>query len=158
MVMLGIMVAPSRVMPGMIPVVDAAMMREGVTSTPMVGGVSGRSRVSVACMSMMPVPAMAVRSMTGMSMPAMSALAEGRDSIAQQESNHHRQTKQTETSHHFEAPLLWPIPGNASLRSRSSRGRRQSFKPGFGRIERDFAVKISKNPIFFPGIESAPTF
>jgi hypothetical protein len=105
MVMVSVMMVPSRVMPGMIPVVNAAMMRVGVTSPTMVG----RSGMAVACMSMMPMPAVAVRSMTCMSVPAMSALAKGRNSIAQNESNHHCQSQQTENSHHFEAFILWPI-------------------------------------------------
>lgn len=105
MMMVGVMMIPRRVMPGMVPVVDAVMMREGVISPPMVGRARGRMGVCMVGVPMMPVPAVPMRSMSGMSMPAMSALGEGRNSIGQQKSDHHRQTQQTKRSHDL-GPLI----------------------------------------------------
>jgi hypothetical protein len=89
MMMVGVMMVPRGVMPGMMPIVDSMVMREGVISSPM------RCRmvcvcVSMFCMAMMPVAAVPVRMMSSVPVPAAG---EGRLTISHHQTDHDHKTE-----------------------------------------------------------------
>jgi hypothetical protein len=100
MMMVRVMMIPGAMMPRMLPVVDGVMMRQGMIPPPMMPTMCGRVvRVSGFCMAMVAVPAVSVRMMSSMSMPAMSALGKRRAAIRKHQSDDQRQSQQSERSH-----------------------------------------------------------
>jgi hypothetical protein len=102
MMVVGVMMAPR----GVMPIVDAMVMREGMSTVPM-ARVRGRVvRVCVFCMTMMAVSAMAVRMMvSSVPVPAMAPLGKQRLTTGQHASNHDDETKHMKRSHES-GPLI----------------------------------------------------
>jgi hypothetical protein len=97
--MMRVVMRPGRVMSGIVPIVDAAVMSEGPTAPrPVMGSVGGRVMgMRAVGMRVMPVPAVAMGSMTSVRMPAVSAAGEGRSLDGQTDDR--RQSNQVQTSH-----------------------------------------------------------
>jgi hypothetical protein len=97
--MIRVVMSPGGVMPGKVSIVDAAVMSEGPTSPrPVMGAPRGRVMgMRAMCMRVMPVPAVSVRSVTAMPVPAMTAAGEGRS--LRDQTDDHRQSNQVQISH-----------------------------------------------------------
>jgi hypothetical protein len=103
--MVRVVIRPSGVMPGVMPVVGAEVaMSHRVVSHPVPAPMrDGPMHVPAmcVCVSMVPVSSMPVRSMSCVSMPAVSAAGNDRDLIGLQQADDRRQSQQTHKLHDF---------------------------------------------------------
>jgi hypothetical protein len=97
MPIVGVVMGPRRVMPGVIVVVGADVaMGEGMIVPAVVGCMSGRVMRGMSAVSM---SAMRVRSVSSVSMPTMSAAGEGRVLVDTHQADHCRQSEQAQLFH-----------------------------------------------------------
>jgi hypothetical protein len=103
--MVRVVMCPSGVMPGMMPVVDTEVaMSHRMISRPVPAPMrDGPMHVPAmcVCVCMVPVSAMPVGSMSCVSMPAVSAAGKDRDLIGLQQADDSRQSQQTHKLHDF---------------------------------------------------------
>jgi hypothetical protein len=97
MPIVGVVMGPRTVVPGVIVVVDAdVVMGDRMMVRPVVSCMPGRVMRG---MSVMPMSAMRVRSVSSVSMPTMSALGEGRVLVDAHQADHCRQSEQAQLFH-----------------------------------------------------------
>ncbi len=101
MSIVSVVMAPRRVMPGKAPAVQAgvAMCQSASGPAPMMSRTRGRVGMPAVCVSAVPMPAMPVRSMSAVSVPAVAAACEGRGLVHLRRADHRCQRNQAQTFH-----------------------------------------------------------